>query len=470
MKLKHVDRDGGSITLRVVEETERKKFDQKLKEKHPQRAPQSVGLELRVIAEQGGKPIALLLWTSGCLRLQDRDEWIGWTNAQRAERIKLIVQLRRYLLLHDRGTRPNLASEVLAAGTRLLPILWKERFGFEPLLVESFSDIEAYAGTCYRAAGWQAAGMTKGFAKHRGDLYSFHGRPKKLWLRPLHKQAPQWLRSPRLPERYAVGATANAQGQMPLKPKLMRSLAEALRQTPEPRALNRRYPLGPTLCVIAMALLCGAKDVAQIHRFGWRLRPQQRAALGFRRKKGRAVCQMPGYSVYRNVLTSLDLEAFAEILTQWLTANRGTLPTALAMDGKMIRDTIGILSLVDAQTGVPTAMRIMTQKEGDGQGCEKNVARRLVQSLPDAQGALISGDALHTDKTMAHRAVDNGADYLLQVKGNQPTLKARLAHRTAATPLLPTSRPRDTAAAKPGASVVLTSSPWKLTSPTPAVP
>jgi hypothetical protein len=185
-----------------------------------------------------------------------------------------------------------------------------------------------------------------------------------------------------------------------------------------------------------MALLCGARDVSQIHRFAWRLKAVHRGALGFRRKPGKAVYQMPGYSVYRDLLMALDLNAFAQVLTDWLAVHRGSLPAALALDGKMIRETIGILSLVDTETGVPVA--IMTQKEGDGKRCEKNVARQVVASLPDAQGALISGDALHTDPTMAHLAVENGADYLLQVKGNQPTIKARLARRTAGSPLLPT--------------------------------
>jgi hypothetical protein len=125
------------------------------------------------------------------------------------------------------------------------------------------------------------------------------------------------------------------------------------------------------------------------------------------------------------------------VLSGWLAANRGSLPSALALDGKMIRDTIGVLSLVEVETGVPAALRIMTQKEGDGAHCEKSVARQLVEALPDAQGALLSGDALHTDKIMAQTSVANGADYLLQVKGNQPTIKRRLAQRTAATPLLP---------------------------------
>ena len=429
----------GPLTVREAGRAEASRINERLAEKHPQRAPKRVGHELRMVVEQGGEWVGVLVWTSGCQRLQDRDECIGWTNAQRAQRLKLIVQLRRYLLLHEAGTRPNLASEALAAATRVLPAMWNKRFGFEPALLESFSNIEAHAGTCYRAAGWTAVGMSKGFAKHRGDLYRFHGRPKKLWLRPLGKHAVEALRAPRLPERYEAGATADAQGQMPLKSAQMRSLASALRATPEPRASNLRFPLGPLLCVIAMALLSGARDISQIHRFGWRLRPQQRAVLGFRRRKGKAVCQMPGYSVYRDVLKALDLEAFAEVLTEWLAANRGSLPTALALDGKMIRDTIGILSLVEVETGVPVTLRVMTQKEGDGAHCEKTVARQLVEEMPDAQGALISGDALHTDKPFALNAVENGADYLLQVKGNQPTIKARLARRTAATPLLPTS-------------------------------
>lgn len=427
----------GPLHVRMAGDSEHARFDQLLAERHPQEVPQHVGHELRLVIEQGGEWIGLMWWNSACQRLQDRDEWIGWTHAQRAQRLKLLVQLRRYLLLHTAGTRPNLASEALAAGTRALPELWKQRFGFEPLLAESFSDIEAYAGTTYKAAGWEAVGMSKGFAKHRGDQYTHHGRPKKLWMRPLRKQATRWLCAPHLPRRYEVGATASAHGQLPVRGPHLYSLAQALRTVPDPRARNRMYPLGALLTLIAMALLSGARDLAQIHRFTWRLLPAQRAALGFRRKPGKKTFRMPGYSVYRDLLIALDLEAFARVLSDWLAAHRGSLPAALALDGKMIRDTIGVLNLVEVETGVPVAMRVMTQKEGDGQHCEKCVARELVAELPDAQGTLISGDALHTDQKMARLAVKHGADYLLQVKGNQPGIKARLVRKTAGPPLLP---------------------------------
>ena len=426
----------GPLTVREAGTGEKARFERLLEEKHPQQAPPRVGQELRLIVEQGGEWVGLLLCTSACQRLQDRDEWIGWTNAQRAQRLKMVVQVRRYLLLHEAGTRPNLASEALAAAARALPELWRNRFGFAPLLLESFSDIESYAGTCYKASGWKAAGLSKGYAKHRGDLYSFHGRPKKLWLKPLEKKAVEWLRAPHLPERYESGATASAHGQMPFRASHMIALAAALRATPDPRAKNRRYPLGAVLCVIAMALLSGARDIAQILRFSWRLLPAQRAALGFRRVPGKAAYLMPKYSVYRDILIALDLDAFARVLTNWLAANQGSLPRALALDGKMIRETIGVLSVVDVDTGVPVAMKKMTQKEGDGENCEKITARRLVEALPDAQGALLSGDALHTDKTMAQLAVENGADYLLQVKENQPTIKRHLDKQTKHSPFL----------------------------------
>lgn len=55
-------------------------------------------------------------------------------------------------------------------------------------MAETFTDIEQFEGTCYKAAGWQPSGITKGFTReHRAD-YSFrNNHPKKLWLRPLNR-------------------------------------------------------------------------------------------------------------------------------------------------------------------------------------------------------------------------------------------------------------------------------------------
>src|SRR5207249_11260915 len=101
--------------------------------------------------------------------------------AQQAERLKLVVQNRRFLLLHDKGEQPNLASQALAAACRELTAQWQERFGYAPLFAESFTDPEAYSGTCYKASGWQAVGMSEGHSRHRADYYLPNERPKRLW-------------------------------------------------------------------------------------------------------------------------------------------------------------------------------------------------------------------------------------------------------------------------------------------------
>lgn len=79
---------------------------------------------------------------------------------QRLERLKLVVQNRRFLLLRAKGQSPNLASQVMGAVLRALPEQWQERFGYRPLLAESFTDPEAYEGTCYKASNWEAVGWS----------------------------------------------------------------------------------------------------------------------------------------------------------------------------------------------------------------------------------------------------------------------------------------------------------------------
>ncbi len=111
-----------------------------------------------------------MAWGAACYSIKDRDRWIGWSPTLRAERQKLIVQNRRFLMLVEKGKHPNLASRILGAATRALPKHWEERFGCRPVLAETFTDIEQFHGTCYKAAGWEAVGMSKGYARHHADF------------------------------------------------------------------------------------------------------------------------------------------------------------------------------------------------------------------------------------------------------------------------------------------------------------
>ena len=118
----------------------------------------------------------------------------------------------------------------------------------------------------------------------------------------------------------------------------------------------------------------------------------------------------------------MDAEALAAVLTDWLRAQAGTLPGALALDGKLIRDTIGTLSLVDHDTGVPQAQMLIRQKEGESAACEMKAAQRLIAKTPALDGRIVTADALHTQRETARRIVERGGEYVLQIKGNQAKL------------------------------------------------
>jgi hypothetical protein len=425
------------LQIVVVGKAAEARFDALLADRHYIGKARPTGDFLRQVAEVDGEWVGLLAWGAACYSIRDRDEWIGWNNTLRAQRQKLIVQNRRFLLLSEKGEHPNLASQVLGAAVRHLPQQWEDRFGYRPLLAETFTDIEAYEGTCYKAAGWEPVGRSKGFGRHRADFYVRHDRPKKLWLKKLQPDACELLCAAQLPEIQQGGGACNAHGVMPLDSVKSRSRMEALQEVPDPRAKNSQFRMGALLSIVAMALLSGCRDLSAIQRFGQRLTQRQRALLGLPRKRGGRFYKIPCYSVYYRLLATLDTDAFAQVLSRWLSEHSGSLPASLALDGKMVRDTIGVVSLVEHETGAPVAMALMSQKEGEGQRCEMKVGESLVGQTQRLDGKLVSADALHAQKEMGRQVVENGGDYLLQIKGNQPTLQAH-AQRVGeqATPFL----------------------------------
>jgi hypothetical protein len=400
-------------------------FDQQLADRHYLGAGRSVGDYLRQVVKVHGRVAALLVWGPACYALKDRDRWISWSATQRVERLKLIVQNRRFLIVAEKGQWPNLASQTMGAALRALPGQWEEKFGYRPLLAESFTDPEAYAGTCYKASNWEPVGFSAGYSRHRADLYIANDRPKRLWLRELDAQARRHLRSEQLPADCEAGLTAPPGGVMPLTQPQMLSLLEALRLAPDPRGANTRFRAGPVLAIVAMALLAGRREIAEIARFATTLSQKQRHLLGLPRKKTtRAFYQVPTYSVFYALLTRLDAEAFAAHVHAWLQTHSDALPQALALDGKMIRDRIGVLTLAQHEDGAPQAVAIYDQKEGTPR-CEQVVGAAVIAALPALDNKTLTADALHCQKTNARSIAEKGGEYLLQVKANQHKLLAQ---------------------------------------------
>lgn len=383
------------INVRVIGMEEKEWFDEKLKDHHYLGAGRPVGDYLRQVVEINGEAKALLAWGPSCYALKDRDLWIGWSATQRTERLKLIVQNRRFLLLTEKGAEPNLASQTMGAALRVLPEQWVKSFGYRPLLAETFTDPKAYEGTCYKASNWEPVGTSAGYSRHRADFYIPNESPKNLWLKVLHPKAKELLRSIELPTEYKK-ALIQAPGVLPITQPKIDSLREAFSQTYDPRSRSR-FRIESVLCLIAMAMLVGRREITEIVRFAQTVKQKQRRNLRLPRKRETQFYQVPSYGVFYQVLRRIDPEAFAVTLTAWLEHHAGTLPASLAIDGKLIRDHIGTISLADHEDGTPQAMIVYDQKKGTKRS-EVRAAQALVESVDVFDGKIITGDHLYCKK------------------------------------------------------------------------
>jgi hypothetical protein len=411
------------LTTHVVsEKVARSRFKQLLQQQHNLGDRRSKGRSLyQVICRDDGQWLGLILWTGAIWHLKARDQWIGWDAVRRSERLQLVVHQARFLVLAQ-TRQPNLASQMLGAAVRDLPVQWEELYGYRPLLAETFTDPESHAGTCYKAAGWEPTGLSGKDGRHYAEKFPGELRPKKLWLKALHPKSRCWLCADEMAEPYRAGLAAHAGERCALRHPQLYSLFDAFQKVPDPRRrCARRYLIGAVLSLMALGLLRGAVHVSTILRTAQQLSQRQRAQLRLPLKKGTRFRQAPGYDVFREVLHRVDLDALARVLTDWLQRHADELPRTLALDGKTIRDHLGlIVTLVDAEEAVPVAVAAHPA----GKGHELKTAQALLSS-PQVRltNATVTADSLHCQDQTAHIITrEKGGDFVLQVRANQPTL------------------------------------------------
>jgi hypothetical protein len=156
------------VTVRLLCADERETFDRTLEQQHYLANARVAGQTLRYVAELDGQWVALMGFSAAALHLKGREKWIGWTPRQRARRLGLVVNNSRFLVQPGRQRYPNLASRVLGLCLRRLSQDWQAQWGHPVLVVESLVDESRYRGTCYRACGFEAVGLTEGYRRASG--------------------------------------------------------------------------------------------------------------------------------------------------------------------------------------------------------------------------------------------------------------------------------------------------------------
>lgn len=437
------------VRVRLLEPSERSRFDELLTREHYLKNATVVGQALRYVAEFEDQWLALLVFSSAAFHLKPRDRWLHWSARQVAQRRHLLAQNQRFLVLAGPGRWPNLASRVLAQTCDRLSKDWQEQFGHPVLAVETFIDPQRFRGTCYKAAGWQRLGATQGCQRDWQDFYTDTQHPKEIWVRALGRGALKQLRAPQLPaelaghERPLPPACPVPTGQLP---SLWECFRDRLTDPRKPK--GKRHQLATILTLIALAVAAGCKGTHAIAEFAQSLNHGQRRWLRCRPRPGtRRQCDVPGERTFRRLLQTVEAGPLKAVLVQWMAQQDLAAVEVLHLDGKVLKNAQPAPACAKAHA-VESDILVEEQKPKADKALtlvnfitrnqrlveqvavpsntneEEAVAAHFAQM--DLVGVCVTADAAHTTKANARQLTQhNGADYLMVLKRNQPHALAK---------------------------------------------
>jgi Domain of unknown function (DUF4338)/DDE_Tnp_1-associated len=315
------------IHVGPIQSSEEARYQALMQRHHYLGALPKIGETLWYVATWHEAWVALLSFSAAAWKCAVRDRWIGWEFRHHYDRLNLIANNSRFLILPEWHV-PNLGSKTLSLCQKRLPGDWRERFGHPLLLVETFVDPQRFQGTVYRAANWTYLGDTRGFRRTRQGYSATAPSPKRVFVQPLQPDARVVLSRPHLEPPYRTGVP-----KLMLTADQMRALPDVFTDLPDPRrAQGRRHRLPTVLALAAAAVLCGMRGYKAIADWAHSLGPKARQRFRCRRSKdGRYL--VPSESILRNVLIRVDPVQLDGALQKW-NAAYGQADETLAIDGK----------------------------------------------------------------------------------------------------------------------------------------
>jgi Druantia protein DruA/DDE_Tnp_1-associated/Transposase DDE domain len=402
--------------VRLVSASERPLWNSLMKRHHYLGFHSLIGQSLRYVAVYRDRWLALLGWGAAALKCKARDQWIGWTEPLKLQRLPLAANNCRFLILPDVKV-PNLASRILSLNIKRLSDDWQAAHGHPIYLAETFVDPRFYRGTCYKAAGWLYLGNTRGFANHHGT-YTHHGHIKSVFVRPLRPDATDILADPYVQPEIKPKVTS-----MKLSDNDADILHKALLTIPDCRmARGIRHNKLAILSIAICATLCGAGGFDAMAQWGEACSQKMRKRLRCRKNPKTGLYDAPSEPAIRRFLQAVDAQAVDEAVSRWVvsTTERGRVAS---VDGKTLRGARtpnGQVKLLSAF--LPNQGAVVAQQEIPHTTNEIPVIKDLLAPLP-LEGAVVTADAMHTQRDTATYVVEEKkADYVFTVKDNQPSL------------------------------------------------
>ncbi len=413
--------DLSDLVVRPITSEEKSRWIELMDAHHYLGFRQLVGTYICYVALLNGRWVSLLGWSWAAMKCGARDRWIGWDEKLKWKRLKHVLNNTRFLILPDVHIK-NLASKILSLNLKRLSSDWEKAFGHPVVLAETFVDPSRFQGTCYKAQGWMELGMTRGFGK-KGASYIQHDCPKKIFVFPLHGQARKILSSP-FPSFHLIRKEAFVidVNQLPLKGQ--GGLIDLLATIVDPRKKRGvRYTSVAMLALALCACISGVKSYDGMGDYAKSLPPEALRLLGFKRGKP------PSESALRKFLQRLNPEEMDRKTGDWFLKQATLKNAAIAIDGKTlcgshngIKKAVQLMGAILHKEGVVVAQKKVRDKTN-----EIPMVKELLKPL-DIEGAIVTLDALHTQRKTAHYIVEKKkADYVLIAKDNQESLKDDIA-------------------------------------------
>jgi len=338
------------VFVRPVHLFEEQRFQELMQQHHYLGALPKISETLWYVAVFDDQWIAILSFSAPALKCSARDRWIGWDFRHQYDRLKLLTNNSRFLILPD-WHFPNLASRILSLCQKRLPSDWQAIFGHPIVLLETFVDPQRFQGTIYKAANWIYVGNTKGFHRTRQGYSATAQSSKMVFVKPLIFNAQTLLSRPILESPYHTGGL-----KIMLSAHQMQSLPDFFADIPDPRrAQGRRHRLSTVLAIAAGAILCGMRGYLAISDWANNLGPKARQRFGCRYQNKHYI--VPSLSIIRDVLIRVEPEHLDRALQKWNKVY-GQNDESLAIDGKTMCNAIDdqghqahIMSVIGHQTG-----------------------------------------------------------------------------------------------------------------------
>jgi predicted transposase YbfD/YdcC len=201
-------------------------------------------------------------------------------------------------------------------------------------------------------------------------------------------------------------------------------LLDLLAQVPDPRRKRgRRHPLAGLLAVGIAAVIAGSKSFAAIGQWAADAGPEVLAVLG-------SVRGAAEESTFRRAFALVSPDVLDQVLGAWLhtRAVRAGGRLVIAIDGKTVR---GAKSRGRKAPHLVAALAhgigaVLGQVAVEEKSNEIPAVRELLKAFADLSGVVLTIDAMHTQHDTAQLILGRGADYVMTVKANTPTLHRQL--------------------------------------------